>query len=108
MIERVTGLSDTAKGLLAALVVVICWSGFNIVSRFGSTASFTPFDLAALRYGVSGALTLPFFLKYVLLREWPRAGPGPEKNEMYSLQWFSLAALAVVLAVVLSFRKIEK
>ncbi|AVR88350.1 MULTISPECIES: DMT family transporter [Thauera] len=72
MTEHATGLPDTAKGLLAALVVVICWSGFNIVSRFGSTASFTPFDLAALRYGVSGALTLPFFLKYVPLREWPR------------------------------------
>ncbi|ENO87022.1 DMT family transporter [Thauera linaloolentis] len=67
-----TGLSDTAKGLLAALVVVICWSGFNIVSRFGSTAVFTPFDLAALRYGVSGALTLPFFLRLVPPRDWPR------------------------------------
>lgn len=40
-----------------------------------------------------------------LLREWPRAGPGPEKHEMYSLQWYSLAALAVVLALVLSFKK---
>jgi drug/metabolite transporter (DMT)-like permease len=65
-------LSDTTKGLLAALVVVICWSGFNIVSRFGSTATFTPFDLAAMRYGVSGTLALPFFLKLVPPREWPR------------------------------------
>lgn len=40
-----------------------------------------------------------------LLRDWPRAGPGPEKNDMYSLQWYSLAALAVVLVIVLSFRK---
>jgi len=67
-----TGLSDTAKGLLAALVVVICWSGFNIVSRFGSTATFTPFDLAALRYGVSGVLAMPFFIRMVPPREWPR------------------------------------
>ena len=66
------GLSDTTKGLLAALIVVICWSGFNIVSRFGTSATFTPFDLAAMRYGVSGVLTLPFFLKLVPLREWPR------------------------------------
>jgi len=66
------GFSDTTKGLLAALVVVICWSGFNIVSRFGTSATFTPFDLAAMRYGVSGVLTLPFFLKLVPLREWPR------------------------------------
>lgn len=70
--SRAFDLSDTGKGLLAALLVVICWSGFNIVSRFGSTASFTPFDLAAIRYGVSGALTLPFFLRLVPVREWPR------------------------------------
>jgi surfeit locus 1 family protein len=43
-----------------------------------------------------------------LLREWTRAGPGPEKNEMYALQWFSLAALAVVLLVALSLRRNEK
>lgn len=64
--------SDTHKGLLAGLIVVICWSGFNIVSRFGRTAIFTPFDLAAMRYGVSGVLALPFFVKLVPLREWPR------------------------------------
>jgi len=40
-----------------------------------------------------------------LLREWPRPGAGAEKNAAYALQWYSLAALAVVLAVVLSFRK---
>ena len=40
-----------------------------------------------------------------LLRDWPRAGPGPEKNDMYALQWYSLAALAVALVIVLSFRK---
>ena len=30
------GLSDHSRGVLAALVVVLCWSGFNIVSRLGS------------------------------------------------------------------------
>lgn len=40
-----------------------------------------------------------------LLREWPRADAGHEKNEMYALQWYSLAALAVVLLVVLSVRR---
>lgn len=42
-----------------------------------------------------------------LLRDWPRRGTGPEKNEMYALQWYSLAGLAVVLLVVLSVRKRE-
>ena len=65
-------LPDQSKGLLAALVVVICWSGFNIVSRFGAKGIFTPFDLAALRFGVSGLLTAPFFIKLVPVREWPK------------------------------------
>ena len=42
-----------------------------------------------------------------LLREWPRPDAGFEKHQGYSLQWYSLAALAAVLAIVLSFRKIE-
>ena len=64
--------SDAVRGLLAALLVVVFWSGFNIVSRFGATASFTPFDIAAMRYGVSGTIALPFFLRYVPMRDWPR------------------------------------
>jgi len=43
-----------------------------------------------------------------LLRDWPRPDAGAEKNEAYSFQWYSLAALAVVLVLVLSFRKDEK
>lgn len=65
-------LSDSAKGLLAGLLVVVCWSGFNIVSRFGSKGLFTPFDLAAMRYGVSGVLGGAYFLYRVPRSEWPR------------------------------------
>jgi surfeit locus 1 family protein len=43
-----------------------------------------------------------------LLRDWPRPDLGIEKHESYSLQWYSLAALAVVLAVVLSFRRVAE
>ncbi len=42
-----------------------------------------------------------------LLREWPRPEAGAEKNSAYALQWYSLAALAIVLAVALSFRRRE-
>lgn len=69
---RIDLSSDQSRGLLAALVTVTCWAGFNIISRFGSKGAFTPFDLAAMRYGVSGALTLPFFLYLVSVRDWPR------------------------------------
>jgi surfeit locus 1 family protein len=41
-----------------------------------------------------------------LLREWPRPDAGVEKHESYALQWYSLAALAVVLLLVLSIRRV--
>lgn len=41
-----------------------------------------------------------------LLREWPRPDVGIEKHESYALQWYSLGGLAVVLFVVLSFRRV--
>ena len=40
-----------------------------------------------------------------LLREWPRPDLGVEKNDSYALQWYSFAALAVILGLVFSFRK---
>jgi surfeit locus 1 family protein len=40
-----------------------------------------------------------------LAREWPRPDVGIEKHESYALQWYSLAGLAVVIFVVLSFRR---
>ncbi len=41
-----------------------------------------------------------------LLRDWPRPDTGVEKNESYAVQWYSFAALAVILALVFSFRKV--
>jgi surfeit locus 1 family protein len=41
-----------------------------------------------------------------LLREWPRPDAGIEKHESYSLQWYSLAGLALILFVALSFRRV--
>lgn len=41
-----------------------------------------------------------------LLRDWPRPDAGVEKHESYALQWYSLAALSVILFVVLSFRRV--
>ena len=65
-------LSEHTRGLIAAGIVVLCWSGFNIVSRVGSTGALTPFDIAALRFAVSGLLALPFFLRMVPVAEYPR------------------------------------
>jgi len=40
-----------------------------------------------------------------LERDWPRADLGIDRNEGYALQWYTFAALAIVLAIVLSFRR---
>jgi surfeit locus 1 family protein len=40
-----------------------------------------------------------------LQRDWPRADLGIERNESYALQWYSFAALAIVLGVALCFRR---
>jgi surfeit locus 1 family protein len=40
-----------------------------------------------------------------LSRDWAPRDLGIEKHQGYALQWYSLAALAVILFVVLSFRK---
>lgn len=59
------------SGYLAALIVVCCWSGFNIVSRLGGRSELTPFDIAALRFGVAGLLMAPLFIR--LLRDIDRS-----------------------------------
>ena len=41
-----------------------------------------------------------------LARDWTRPDAGIEKHQSYSLQWYSLAALAIVLLIVLSFRRV--
>ena len=40
-----------------------------------------------------------------LSREWPRPDFGIDRHESYSLQWYSFAALAIVLLIVLSTRR---
>jgi surfeit locus 1 family protein len=41
-----------------------------------------------------------------LARDWPRPDTGIEKHQSYALQWYSLAGLAVILFIVLSFRRV--
>ena len=43
-----------------------------------------------------------------LLREWPRVDFGVEKHDSFALQWYSFAALAIVLAIALSFRRVAQ
>lgn len=58
---------DAVFGVLASLGVLVLFSGFLVVSRFGATSTLTVFDMAALRFGVAGIFTIPFFF----LVRWP-------------------------------------
>jgi surfeit locus 1 family protein len=40
-----------------------------------------------------------------LVRDWPRPDSGIERNESYALQWYSLAALAVILLFALNIKR---
>ncbi|MCA1974879.1 MAG: hypothetical protein LDL44_18760, partial [Caenispirillum sp.] len=52
----------TVLGIIAAAVAVLVFTAFTLVSRWGAVTSAGPADLAALRFGVGGALLAPFLL----------------------------------------------
>ena len=58
------------KGLIAACFILVIWSGFIVFSRAGVLSGLTPYDVAALRFLVAGALTVPFAWWW-----WPRHLP---------------------------------
>ena len=47
------------RGALCGLAAVSIWSGWIVIARLGLRSSLTPWDIAALRFGVAGALMLP-------------------------------------------------
>ena len=61
----------------------------------------------------SGLALLPFVVEQTdpvtppddLLREWPKPDFGVERHLSYTVQWYSLAALAIVLWLVLNWRR---
>ena len=61
---------NLSKGLIAAVAILAIWSGFIVFSRAGVLDGLSPYDVAALRFMVAGALTLPFAAAW-----WPRHLP---------------------------------
>jgi drug/metabolite transporter (DMT)-like permease len=59
------GSRDVAQYLRGAafgLAAVSIWSGWIVVARLGLRTSLTPWDIAAIRFGVAGLLMLPLVL----------------------------------------------
>ena len=61
---------DLKLGLICACAIIFIWSGFIVFSRAGVIAGLTAYDVAALRFLVAGAFTLPFAWAW-----WPRDLP---------------------------------
>ena len=54
------------QGALCGVAAVSIWSGWIVVARLGLQTSLTPWDIAALRFGVAGILLLPYLFKHGL------------------------------------------
>jgi drug/metabolite transporter (DMT)-like permease len=52
--------SEYARGVFYGLAAVSIWAGFIVVARLGIRTSLTPWDIAAIRFAVSGSLLLPY------------------------------------------------
>src|SRR5471032_415303 len=54
--------AEYMRGAVYGLAAVCIWSGWIVVARLGLQTSLTPWDIAALRFGVAGLLLLPYVL----------------------------------------------
>jgi drug/metabolite transporter (DMT)-like permease len=73
--------AEYLRGALYGLAAASIWSGWIVMARLGLKTSLTPWDIAALRFGVGGLLLLPYLLRKGLAFE--------------RLGWLGLAALVL-------------
>ena len=52
--------AEYTTGALCGLAAACIWAGWIVVARLGLRTSLTPWDIAALRFGVGGLLLLPY------------------------------------------------
>jgi drug/metabolite transporter (DMT)-like permease len=55
-------IAQYLRGAAFGLAAVSIWSGWIVVARLGLRTSLTPWDIAAIRFGVAGLLMLPLVL----------------------------------------------
>lgn len=60
---------STDSGYVFAIVTLLIWSGFVVVSRLGATGVLTPYDISALRLGTAALVLAPWWLPRLLHRE---------------------------------------
>ena len=55
--------SEYVRGSLYAIAAVSIWASWVVAVRLGIRTSLAPWDVAAIRFGVAGAVLLPYLLK---------------------------------------------
>jgi drug/metabolite transporter (DMT)-like permease len=73
--------AEYVRGALYGLAAVAIWSGWIVVARLGLQTSLTPWDIAALRFGVAGLLLLPYIVN--------------KGSALERLGWLGLAAIVL-------------
>ena len=59
---QIPSTSEYVRGAFYGLVAVCIWAAFIVVSRLGVSTTLTPWDVAAIRFTVAGALLLPYLI----------------------------------------------
>jgi drug/metabolite transporter (DMT)-like permease len=72
---------DFARAAIYGLSAVCIWAAFIVVSRLGVRTSLTPWDVAAIRFAVAGAILSPYLMRRGLALD--------------RLGWIGVAAVAV-------------
>lgn len=60
------GEGSKTIGILCAVVIVLLFAGFTLISRLGFSSALKLPDIAALRFGIGGLILLPVFLRHGL------------------------------------------
>ena len=63
-LQSTTEITNPALGIAAAIVIVFIWSGWLVVTKAGAESTLTIFDIAALRFGLSGLVSLPIVIYF--------------------------------------------
>ncbi|MGD9046542.1 MAG: DMT family transporter [Anaerolineae bacterium] len=70
-LDSQTRTTNPALGIASAIVIVFIWSGWLVVTKAGAESTLTIFDIAALRFGLSGLVSLPIVIYFRAWRGLP-------------------------------------
>ena len=64
--QRDAGRRNRVLGVASGLLVVLCWAGWVVATRFAVTTQLRPFDIAFVRYLVASAILAPVLFRHGL------------------------------------------